>query len=452
MSSKLRSFITSKYFLAFLSSILFLLTLPPFRQSWIAGIALVPLLLLIDKERSFWKNFLFGISVVLPYAVYGLYWSLYYNVWNYFDVLISYLPFFGLFSALTGLFLKKFPDNILIHSLVPGIIWVSLSFLYDQTPISGVGTQALFYQSLEWMQSARVFGVYGIMFLFLMLNASIALALEFRSKKRFIPLALSVFLLIMNFFWGRQALADTSSGTQKVALIQHNFPIHEEWGLENWQFVLSRYRSMALEAAKEKPVLMVFPSYLLSFDAYREPHFFEELAQETGSYLLVTTYIPKVANQPIAEVGQYEVALLFSPKAKLVGMDRAVEGPAFRKIHQVFANETQVLPTPLGKIGILLCIEDTLPRRASEEVQKGAEILVAISNIGFFTKTFLPKYHLYQDQLRAIETGKFVIRVSANGYSAIIDPRGRILARTELGKRQILYGYVPEAKINSKVN
>jgi len=52
---------------------------------------------------------------------------------------------------------------------------------------------------------------------------------------------------------------------------------------------------------------------------------------------------------------------------------------------------------------------------------------------------FLPEYHLYQDQLRAIETGLFVIRVSANGYSAIIDPRGRIIKRTELAKQQIFY-------------
>lgn len=111
-------------------------------------------------------------------------------------------------------------------------------------------------------------------------------------------------------------------------------------------------------------------------------------------------------------------------------------------MNQVLAKETQVLLTPLGELGILLCYEDTVPGRAREEVKKGAEILVAISNIGHFTKTVLPDHHLYQDQLRAIETGLPVIRVSANGYSAIIDPRGRIIKQSELGKQQILYGLV----------
>ena len=115
-------------------------------------------------------------------------------------------------------------------------------------------------------------------------------------------------------------------------------------------------------------------------------------------------------------------------------------------MNQVLAKETEVLPTPLGKLGVLLCYEDTVPHRAKQEVKKGAEILVAISNIGHFTKTVLPDHHLYQDQLRAIETDLFVVRVSANGYSAIIDPRGRVIKRTELGKQEILYGQVGTAQ------
>ena len=216
--------------------------------------------------------------------------------------------------------------------------------------------------------------------------------------------------------------------------------------------ILSRYQSLALEAAKEKPEVIVFPSYTMPFDPYRSTNFFSDLAKETGAFLIVSTFIPKVPDRTIDEAGQYEVALLFSPNDGLVALDKAVEGPPFRKIHQVLTKETQILNTPLGKVGTLLCFEDVLARRAKEEVKLGADVLVALSNPGHFTKTFMPGYHLYQDQLRAIETGKPVIRVSANGYSAIIDPRGRVIAKTELGKQQILYGYVPEAKINSKVN
>lgn len=96
----------------FLSSALFILTLPPFRQNWLAGIAIVPLLLLAREKNSFRKNFLLGILAVFPYCAFGLYWFLYYDVWTYFDVLISYLPFFGLFLGLTGLLLKKLESSM----------------------------------------------------------------------------------------------------------------------------------------------------------------------------------------------------------------------------------------------------------------------------------------------------------------------------------------------------
>ncbi len=442
MLQRLWRFVTSRYVLAFLSSILFLLTLAPFRQSWLGSVAIAPLLLLIGKENSFWKNFLLGIFAWAPYCIITFYWCVYYSVWNYLDVVISYLPFLGLFCGLVGLVLKKFPGNLLLNFLAPSIIWLSLSFLYDLTPLGSIGTQAIFYQPLEWMQLARVFGVYGVMFLFLLVNASIALIFKFKSGKRFIPLIVSIFLLTANFFWGKRALVDQFMGTEKIALIQHNFPIQKEWWFKNQGFILSRYRLLALDAAKEKPSLIIFPSYSLPFDAYRNPTFFEELAKETRSFILVPTYIPKIPNRPIYDVGLYEVALLFSHEGKLVALDKAVQAPPFRNIHEMLAKETQVLPTPFGKMGILLCFEDTVPRRAKEEVKKGAQILVAISNIGHFNKTFLPTYHLYQDQLRAIETNRFVIRVSANGYSAIIDPRGRVIKRTELGKQEILYGLV----------
>lgn len=210
--------------------------------------------------------------------------------------------------------------------------------------------------------------------------------------------------------------------------------------MRNHKEVVERYRSLALEAATKKPRLIIFPSYSMPFDAYREPYFFQNLARETGAYLLVSTYIPRVAKRRIAEAGQYETALLFSPEGELTGLDTAVQGPPFRNIGQVFDKKSEVLETPLGKAGILLCFEDTVARMARNEVKKGAEVLIALSNPGHFTKTFLPEYHLFQDQLRAIETGLFVIRVSTNGYSAIIDPRGRIISQTNLGKQELLYG------------
>ncbi len=417
------------------------MTLPPFGQSWAAGVALVPLLILA-RDNSPVSNFLSGLFTGLIYYGAGLYWILYYNPWIYFLVLLCHLPFLGLFLAGTGVLLGRFKENIWIHFLGPPIVWVALSFFYEQMPIGGVGTQALFYQPLVWMQSCRFFGIFGIVFLWVLLNSAITILFRHSSKTKWVPFIIMVGLFIGNFVWGKKALAQTFAGQKEVALIQHNLPVGKEWWLRNHRFILDTYRSLAMKAAEQKPSLIVFPSYALPFDAFRNPDFLQQLAKETQTYLLVATYIPTIPNRRIAEVGQYEVALLFSPEGELVGADKAVRAPPFRDIRQELAKETKLLESPLGRMGILLCFEDILPSVAKREVGKGAEILAAISNPGHFLKTFVPGYHLYQDQLRAIENHRFVIRVSANGYSAVINPRGRIVKQTQLGKQQILYAKV----------
>ena len=229
-------------------------------------------------------------------------------------------------------------------------------------------------------------------------------------------------------------------GKHSVALIQHNLPPDKAWWLKHQPLILDRYRELALQAAQSKPSLIVFPSYALPFDAYRSPVFFEKLARETHAYLLVSTYIPAIANRRIAEVGQYEMALLYSPEKGLVAADKAVQGPPFHRIHEVLGEKRELLETPAGKMGVLLCFEDALAVQARREAEAGADFLAAISNPSHFIKTFLPEYHLYQDQLRAIETGRPVIRVSAMGPTAFIDRFGRIQKKSELENTEILTG------------
>ena len=51
----------------------------------------------------------------------------------------------------------------------------------------------------------------------------------------------------------------------------------------------------------------------------------------------------------------------------------------------------------------------------------------------------MPYYHLQQDQLRVMEVGLPLVRVSPNGYSAFIDKTGRVAQRTKLNTEKILY-------------
>ena len=96
--------------------------------------------------------------------------------------------------------------------------------------------------------------------------------------------------------------------------------------------------------------------------------------------------------------------------------------------------------TPVGKIGVLICYEGIFPYITNETVRAGAEVLVNITNDAWFGPTSAPYQHFAFYIFRAIETDRYVLRAANTGISAVIDPRGRIVARTGIFTEDVLNG------------
>lgn len=78
-------------------------------------------------------------------------------------------------------------------------------------------------------------------------------------------------------------------------------------------------------------------------------------------------------------------------------------------------------------LGPLICYEGIFPWLAQDRTQKGANVLVDISNDGWFGNTPAPRQHLYLTALRALEQNRWLLRGTNTGISAITDSRGRIV-------------------------
>lgn len=83
-------------------------------------------------------------------------------------------------------------------------------------------------------------------------------------------------------------------------------------------------------------------------------------------------------------------------------------------------------------LGLLICYEAIFPELAQASVEAGANILVNVSNDAWFGRSSAPLQHLDLAALRAVEQGRFLIRATNTGISAVIDPRGRVLAQSGL--------------------
>lgn len=99
------------------------------------------------------------------------------------------------------------------------------------------------------------------------------------------------------------------------------------------------------------------------------------------------------------------------------------------------ASVTETIP-----IGCAVCYESVYGEYCTRYVRNGARLLAVITNDAWWGDT--PGYvqHLSYSSLRAIETRRWVVRSANTGISAIIDPSGKIIARTSWWQPEVLRG------------
>jgi apolipoprotein N-acyltransferase len=98
------------------------------------------------------------------------------------------------------------------------------------------------------------------------------------------------------------------------------------------------------------------------------------------------------------------------------------------------------LHTPAGDVGVAISYEVFFGERGRAAANAGGELLLVPTNAASFTTSQVPTQEIASAQLRAWETGRWVLMSAPTGYGAIIDHEGRVHARTTLSRAQILEG------------
>ncbi|MEA3642149.1 MAG: apolipoprotein N-acyltransferase [Lamprobacter sp.] len=98
-------------------------------------------------------------------------------------------------------------------------------------------------------------------------------------------------------------------------------------------------------------------------------------------------------------------------------------------------------------VGVSICYEDVFPDEVRQALPEAA-FLINVSNDAWFGDSLAPHQHLEFARLRALETGRWLVRATNTGISAIIDPRGRIRDQLPLFERAALTGIL-EMRVGS---
>ena len=472
--------------LAILSGVLQILLFPKFSLSWVSWVALVPLLIALFRETS-WKRalllgWIFGViffsgccywilDVLQGYG--DMHWS---GALLLFALLIVYLSLFpSLFACAFSRTSLKFPGFCFL--LAP-CLWVATEYLrgYLLTGFPWCLTGYVLIDHTSLARIATFTGVYGLSFLVVWINASIA-GLFFRSKPAVLSLPVTLAFLGILIWMGTKPLETDHAGEAHARLVQTHIPLDHPWDPQSQSRLLEELIELSLSPPFENPAntpeadptlaaphrasLLIWPETPAPFYFHEDPSFrrtMNRLAESSGSTLLFG-FVDWPSGDEDSHTGPYNSVGTVSPAGELIAQ--------YDKMHLVPFGEyvpwswlfffVEKISTGVGdyrpgsrvvvsrlesgeKVGVFICYEAIVPNLVRRFVAEGAEVLVNITNDAWFGNSAAPHQHLLMARMRAVENRRYLLRAANSGISAVIDPMGRVLARTGLHRRTALDG------------
>jgi apolipoprotein N-acyltransferase len=318
-----------------------------------------------------------------------------------------------------------------------------------------------------FLQGASVVGVYGLVFLVVMINALLADFARVRfnilqiSKRRALLFVALIALPVLFGAWRLSDGFDTNGRILKVALLQGNV----EQGIKNQGYfnngeVARRYADMQSQAVLGGAELVVWPESAYPEDLYANTGRLSEIGTPAQITVLgAVIYDQRWLHNSAVVVDKNAAIKARYHKSHLVPFGEYVPWP-FRNVASrvvprlgAFRPGADYLPvemkledgTPLS-LGLTVCYEGVFPEIARKEAQYGADLLVNITNDAWYGVSSAPFQHLHMYRLRAVETGLPVVRATNTGVSAWVDALGFVNDPTRLYEKAIVLTDVPLVK------
>lgn len=90
------------------------------------------------------------------------------------------------------------------------------------------------------------------------------------------------------------------------------------------------------------------------------------------------------------------------------------------------------------RIAAAICFESTFTGLIKRRVRLGPDFILTVTNDTWFGDSAAAYLHLQADIFRAVENRKWFVQCGNSGFSVVIDPSGRVVARSRLNERQLV--------------
>jgi apolipoprotein N-acyltransferase len=353
--------------------------------------------------------------------------------------------------------------------LLSPVVWVAVELA--RTRITGfpwglLGTTQV--DNIPLARIASVTGVYGLSFEIMLVNAALAAAFLIpRDKRKQLFLATIIAAAILQS--GSLFPAPTIPTDHNALLVQANVPILEgaDWTKTYFDQTLRDLTQISLNTPQH-PDLIVWPESPAPFYA-NDPLFrdaISNLATQSNTWLLTGSIgIRNATATPAQPTEVYNSASLVNPSGQWVSRYDKIhlvpfgEYVPFKSIFSFaggltkevgdFSRGTSRAPLNAGdaRLGTFICYESIFPDDIRRFANNGAQVLVNISNDGWYGDSGAYAQHLKQSRMRAVENHRWLLLDTNTGLTAAIDPNGQIIASAPRKTRTALQA--PYALSNS---
>ncbi len=326
--------------------------------------------------------------------------------------------------------------------VLSGFPWLSLGYAFIDTPLAG------------W---APVLGVYGVTWSAVLaaggLNAVFAPGIHASrdggvrpiwgyGRRAVLGLAAIAAVFLGPALLARHPWTRTAGAPIPVAAVQGAVSQDQKWQLENRDATLARYATLTTQAWGAS--LIVWPESALPVLANQIPEYLRDLrdagrAHHADFAIGLVNYEPAAMQffnglwvmseagggwyykRHLVPFGEYfPVPGFIRSWMRLMSLPYADMSPGIE--HQ------RTLSAAGQKLGLTICYEDAYGS-SQLEILREATLLINVTNNAWYGDSTAPHQHLQISRMRALEAGRFLIRAANDGITAVIGPRGEVVAR-----------------------
>jgi apolipoprotein N-acyltransferase len=421
-----------------------------------------------SRAPSLKRTLLLGWAYGFGCFVFGVYWP-YVSMHNYGDMspplaalaVVLFSLLLGVFSGIAVVsanwlrqrwqagnrasFLAIFPATWMLSEwlrdwILTGFPWLATGYAHTSGPLAGF---------------APILGVFGVSWIAAIIAGSLALSPEQRRS-----VAVALLLLVSGFGLKSIAWTTPSGHPISVRLLQGNIPQEEKFQSAHLDETLMMYDAML--RAKPADLIATPETAIAQLPQLLPPDYLPRLAafaKQTQSHLALGIVM---SDNP----GDYTNSVIdLSPQlspGNLYRYDKHHLVPFGEFVPYGFHWFVQMLQIPLGDMNagaqvqapfavkdqwILpnICYEDLFGEEIAAEIGEAyrsgkpqATMLLNASNMAWFGQWLAVPQHLQTSQMRALETGRTALRATNTGATAVINPKGEILAELKPYTRDTL--------------